>query len=141
MLPKQNWVGKLTFLLSSLYLKISFPFTNKELLSALRWKLKQSFVFALVKLILNFYSGETKLPLIPKVWFSPNIKNLVLRLSEWDDELLSTPKTITYLAVSLLKYHQPARWNVTPYPLYTYLSLWLFFSILVTLNKQFLNLK
>ena len=28
-LPKQNWVGKLTFLLSALNLKIYFPLTNK----------------------------------------------------------------------------------------------------------------
>ena len=28
-LPRQNWVGQLTFLLSALNLKISFTFTNK----------------------------------------------------------------------------------------------------------------
>ena len=40
------------------------------------------FVFALVKLILNFFSGEPKFPLIPKVGPSPNVKKLFLQLSE-----------------------------------------------------------
>ena len=51
--------------MSALNLKISFPLANKELLSGLYYKLKQNFVFALVKLILNFLSGDPKLPLIP----------------------------------------------------------------------------
>ena len=34
-LPTQNWVGKLTFLLSALSWNISFALTNKQLLSAL----------------------------------------------------------------------------------------------------------
>ena len=34
-LPRQNCVGKLTFLLSALILKISLPLTKKELLSSL----------------------------------------------------------------------------------------------------------
>ena len=44
-------------------------------------------MFVSVKLILNFFSGAPKLPLIPKVRPSPNIKKLSLRLSECDDEL------------------------------------------------------
>ena len=36
------------------------------------------FCFALVKLILNFFSGDPRLPLIPKVGPSPNIKKLFL---------------------------------------------------------------
>ena len=43
-------------------------------------------MFALVKLILNFFSGEPKLPLIQKVGPSPYIKKLFLELSELDDE-------------------------------------------------------
>ena len=39
-------------------------------------------MFALLKLILNGFSGEPKLPLIPKVGPSPNIKKLFLRLSQ-----------------------------------------------------------
>ena len=77
-------------------------------------KLKQNFVFALVKLLVNFFSCEPKLPSIPKVRPSPNIKKLFLGLSEWDDELLSTPKTITFLAVSLSKLLQLALLNVIP---------------------------
>ena len=98
-------------------------------------------MFALVKWILNSFSGQPKLPLIPKVGPSPNIKKLFLRLSEWDNELLSTPKIITFLAVSLLKLYQPVLSNVIPYPLYTNFSLSIFFTILVAPNKQFLNLK
>ena len=41
----------------------------------------QNFVFALVKLILKFFYGGPNLSLIPKVYHSPNIKTLFLRLS------------------------------------------------------------
>ena len=58
-------------------------------------------------------SGEQKFPLIPKVGPSHRSKNIFLQPSEWDDELLSTPKTITFLAVSLSKLHKPALSNVT----------------------------
>ena len=58
----------------------------------------QNFVFVLVKLILKFFYGGPKLSLIPKVYHSPNIKTLFLRLSARDDELLSTPKTIKFLS-------------------------------------------
>ena len=39
---------------------------------------KKKFVFALLKLILNFFSGAPKLTLIPKASSPPNIKNLFL---------------------------------------------------------------
>ena len=55
-------------------------------------------MFVLLKLILNFFSGATKLPLIPKASRSPNIKKLFLRLSIGDDDLLSTPKILGFLA-------------------------------------------
>ena len=64
-----------------------------------------------------------------------------MQLSEWDDELLSVPKFITFLAVPLSKLHQPALSNVTLYPRYMYFSISLFFTILVAPNKLFLNLK
>ena len=44
-----------------------------------------------IKLILSIYSGAPKLPLISKVSHSPNTKKLFLRLSAWDNELLSKP--------------------------------------------------
>ena len=66
---------------------------------------------------------------------------MFLRLSEWDDELLSKPKIITFLAASISKLQKLPLSNVIPYPLYRYFSLSLFFSILVAPNKQFLNLK
>ena len=57
------------------------------------------------KINTKFFSDESNFPLLPKVEYSPNIKKLFLRLSEWDDELLPTPKTITFLAVSLSILH------------------------------------
>ena len=36
--------------------------------------------------MLNLFSGEAKLSLIPKVWPSLNINKSFLQLSEWDDE-------------------------------------------------------
>ena len=55
-------------------------------------------MFALPKLILNFFSGAPKLPLILKVSPQPNTKTLFMRLSGFDHELLSIPKIITFLA-------------------------------------------
>ena len=63
MLPIQNWLGKLAFLLLALNLKIFS-------------KVKQSFVFALLKLILNFFSVAPTLPLISLVGPSLNTKKL-----------------------------------------------------------------
>ena len=83
----------------------------------------------------------TKLPLIPKVGTSLSTKRLFLQLSACDDELLLTPKIITFLAVSLSKLHEPTLSNVVPQPLYTYFSLSLLFTTLVAPNKQFLNSK
>ena len=54
-------------------------------------------MFALVKLILTFFSDEPKLPLILKAGTSPNIKKLFLLLTAWDDELLSPRKIIIFL--------------------------------------------
>ena len=76
--------------------------------------------------MLDVYSGEPNFPLIPNAGLSPNIKKVFLRLSEWDDELLSTPKIITFLAMLLSKLHQPTLSNVIPYLLYTYFSLSLY---------------
>ena len=53
------------------------------------------------KLILIFFSGEPKLPLIPKVGPSPSTKNY-----SCDCQLLSTPKIITFLEVPLSKLHK-----------------------------------
>ena len=63
--------------------------------------------------MLNLFSGEAKLSLIPKVWPSLNINKSFLQLSEWDDELLATPKIITFLVVPSSKLHEPALLNVT----------------------------
>ena len=69
--------------------------------------------------MLNTFSGERKSPLIPKNGPSSGTKKLFLsvilvRLSAWVDELLSTPKIITFLAVSLSKLHKPALSHVIP---------------------------
>ena len=55
-------------------------------------------------------------------------------MSEWDDELLSTPKIITFLAKSSSKLHDPEVSNAITYPLYIYFSLSQFFGILVVPN-------
>ena len=67
---------------------------------------------ALLKLILNFFSAEPKLPLTLKVGPSPCVKKLFLWLSAWDDELLSTTKIITFFTESLSKLHELALPNV-----------------------------
>ena len=64
-----------------------------------------------------------------------------MQLSKGHDELLSTPKIISFVAKSLSKLNEPTLSNGIPYPLYAYSSLSLFFNILVATNKQFLNLK
>ena len=56
------------------------------------------FVFTLVKLLLNFFSGKKNFPLIPKGGSSANIKKLFLRLSARDDEVLSTQNIIIFPA-------------------------------------------
>ena len=99
------------------------------------------FCVCFTKTNIKLFSGAPKLLLIIKVGPSPNIKKLFLRLSEWHDELLLTPKIITFLAKSSTKLHEPAISNIIPYPLYRYFSLSLFLIILVAPNKQFLNLK
>ena len=118
MLPRQDWVGKLTFLLSALNLKIYMQTIVQT---------RTTFCVCFVKLILNFFSDDPKPLLIPQVGPPPNIKKLFLRLSEWDDELLSTLKNKTFLIKSLSKLHEPSLSNVILYPLYTcfYLSLFL----------------
>ena len=65
-------------------------------------------MFALLKLILNFFCGEPKLPLNRKVGPSTRTIKLFLGFSAWDDELLSTPKVVTFLKVSLLKLYESA---------------------------------
>ena len=72
----------------------------------------KNIVFALVKLILNFGSPATALILRSSIGHSPNTKNLFLRLSASDDELLSTSKmAIFQKKKSLLKLHQLAPSN------------------------------
>ena len=72
----------------------------------------KNIVFALVKLTLNFGSPATALILRSSVGHSPNTKNLFLRLSASDDELLSTSKMVIFQKKkSLSKLHQLAPSN------------------------------
>ena len=57
-------------------------------------------MFTLLKLIPNFFSGEPKRPLVPKVKPARNIKKLFLRLSE--ENCYQHQKYITFLIVPLL---------------------------------------
>ena len=98
----------------------------------------QNFVFALLKLVLNFFPGITKLLLMSKVSPSPNIKILFLRLSEIDYELLSTPeisnKTNTKIPLTFpIKCYFIARMN-PPFFIAT------FYDISCS-TKQLLNVK
>ena len=93
-------------------------FTYKYLSSPLWWKLKQNFVFSLLKLILNIFSVSLVLSLMPWVWPSLNTKKLFFRLSVWDDKLLSTPKITTFLAKSLPNLHEPCSINIIKFTFY-----------------------
>ena len=66
--------SKLTALLSALILNNFLPLINKQLLSALQCKIKENFQFALLQLILHYFSVEPKFPLISKVGPSPSTK-------------------------------------------------------------------
>ena len=68
-------------------------------------------VFFTIEIILNIPSSKPKLPLISKVESSPRTRKILLWLSAWDGKLLSTPKTIIFIAVPLLKLHKSALSN------------------------------
>ena len=59
---------------------------------------------------MNFLSGGQNIPWISEVGSSPNIKKLILWLSVWDDELLSTPnllpQTSNFLMPTFLRVQQ-----------------------------------
>ena len=77
-------------------------------------------MFALLKLILNFFSGDPTLPLTAQVEPSPSNKKIFLQLSAWDDKLLSTSKMTTFVEMLLCYFlfysivikHKPALSNV-----------------------------
>ena len=58
-------------------------------------------------------------------------------LSIFDDELISTPKTITFLPISLQNKKDVSLSNPIPYPEYPYLSISTFLVNLTDPNKQF----
>ena len=55
--------------------------------------------------------------IISEVGPSPNIKKLFLRLLEWDDELLSTPKIATFLGKLSPNFYKPFPLNAFINPL------------------------
>ena len=70
MLPRQKWDKNLT-----IFVLIYFFSVNKQISIITKVMQTQAKVaFALLKLILNFFSGEPKLLLTPKVSLSPNTK-------------------------------------------------------------------
>ena len=72
-----------------------------------------------LKFILNIFCwSQDSVNTISWTIFSPYIKNLFLRLSAWDNELLSTPKIITFLAKLIPKFHRPALSNTIWYLLH-----------------------
>ena len=60
-------------------------------------------------------------------------------LSIFDDELISTPKIITFLPVSLPIEKDVSLSNPMPYPVYLYLSISAFLVNLTDPNKQVSN--
>ena len=68
MLPRQNYFGKLTFLLSAL--NISFPLTNK-----LSQQTHTKFCVCLTEINTNFFFWCTKTSINTKVGASPSAKN------------------------------------------------------------------
>ena len=75
-------------------------------------------MFPLLKLILNIFSAVPTLSLTLSVGPLPNTKKLFFGLSIlWGDELLSTPKIITFLALPLSKFQKSFPSNVIPGPL------------------------
>ena len=83
---------------------IDFFFIYKPInILTITMQTQEKFCLCFIKTNISFFSGATKLPLIPKVSPSPKIKKSFLRLSVWGDELLSFPKIITFLSVWLLK--------------------------------------
>ena len=111
-------------------------FINKEvtiIMIIIQTQTKFSVFF--IRINPNYFSGDPKLPSIPKSGPSLNIETLFLQLSEWDNELLSTPKIITFLAKSLPKLQESTVSNIIPYLLYTYFLLSVFFTILVFPNE------
>ena len=71
---------------------------------------------------------------------SPKIKNSSLQLSMFVDELISTPKAITFLPVPPLGWEKdPCLLNPIPYPEYLYLLRSAFLVKLTVPNKHFHN--
>ena len=106
-----NW--KFNVFIVSFKLKYFFSINKQITIISIEIQ-TQTFVLALLKLTLKFFSGELKTPSIPKVGPSASTENLFSRLSAWDDELLSTPKIIAFLAVPSSKLYEPALSSAIP---------------------------
>ena len=91
--------------------------------------------------ILYFFSKVSALSVCsyPCVGPLPRIKMSFFLLSIFDDELMSTPKIITFLPVSLPNEKDISQSNPITYPEYLYLSISAFLVNLTDPNKQFSN--
>ena len=67
----------------------------------------------------------------------PRIEMSFFLLSIFDDELVSTPKIMTFLPISLPNEKDVSLWNPVPYPEYPYLSISEFLVSLTDPSKQF----
>ena len=94
------------------------------------------FCICLVKLIEYIFSALS-LSSNPCVGPLPRIKMSFFLLSIFVDQLISTPKIITFLPVSLPIEKDVFLLNPTPYPEYPYLSISEFLVSLTEPNKQF----
>ena len=95
-------------------------------------------MFALLRLILNSFSGAPKLSLMRKVSSSPKTRKLFLTLRARDDELLSTLRITILLAVSLSKLYSPFPSNAIRYSLYIFFFIAIFYYASCTKQKFFI---
>ena len=90
-----------------------------------------------MKLIECFFYGVIVVSFNPCVVPSPRIKISFFLLSTCTEELISTPKIITFLPNPLATEKVPCLSNPIPYPEYFYLSISTFFTNLTAPNKEF----
>ena len=75
MLPRQNWVGKLTFLFSDLNLKISLSLTKQVAVIRITMQTQTKCFVCFNKVNTEIFYAEPKLPIMPKVWPSQELKS------------------------------------------------------------------
>ena len=103
---------------------------------------RTKFCVCFTKINTNFFSDGPKLLLKPKVFPSPNTKKLFLRISAWDDELLSTSIINYYNIYSIAIAKTPFTFSVKCYSIATtYILFFITTFYYISCFKQFFNVK